>query len=118
MVSVLPFPILSGDVVGVLLPELRPLPILAVAVGDARLLDATTLEEVGVALHLYAVASEEETSGTGSAGITAAVVVVLLLATVAIVVGGVFAFHCYWRRCRYREVVRKKVDVVSYNKTG
>ena len=90
---------------GVILPDDRPLPIVAIS-GSGTLLDMTSNRTIpNMSLHLYAVI--QIGGGTGSSSVAIAVGLVLLAAiTVAIIFVVLALILCYWWRQQHNSVLR------------
>lgn len=98
---VLPFHIERSDLVGVVLPHRRPLPIIGISGSGAQLLDLSSNDSLSnLLLHLYAVVNRPR-SGTS----VAIPVVLVLLAAIAIAVCVVVLILCYWQKQRHTLVL-------------
>lgn len=122
-----PFPILFGDVLGVSLMGMlsRRLPILSSGEDGSQLLNLNTNQIRNFSLHVYAVITSNESpavttdmtstpttstdtrSDSSTSGRVAAVVVVILVMVLAIVVAVVVLIAIWWRRRKYRVVLKK-----------
>ena len=98
-------PIQPWDMVGVILPDNRPLPIVATSSTGTLLNMASNRTIPNISLHLYAVI--KKVGDTNSSSVAIAVVLVLLAATTVAIIFVVLALIlCYWWRQRHNSVLR------------